>query len=169
MSLLFVAAGLGCLIAGGELLVRGASSLARSFGVSAIVVGLTIVAAGTSAPELVVGVMAAAKNNSAICAGNAVGSNIFNILLIVGTAAVICPLKASAAFVRRETPIMIGVSLLFAFLASDGILSMRDAVILLVAFIFTTAMHCGWHGVRPLCWNRNSQRASPEEQNVASA
>ena len=86
---------------GGEILVRGAAAMARSLGISPMVVGLTVVALGTSAPELVVCVLASWNEQPEICAGNIVGSNILNVLLVLGVTAVICPLQASAAFVRR--------------------------------------------------------------------
>lgn len=126
--------GIGVLILGGELLVRGAVTLAASLGLSPLVIGLTVVAGGTSAPELVVSVMAAAKGNPGICAGNVVGSNIFNILLILGAAAMVCPLRTTVTFVRREIPIMIAVSLLLFVLTMDSELSRIEGAVLLVVF-----------------------------------
>lgn len=126
--------GIGVLILGGELLVRGAVTLAASLGLSPLVIGLTVVAGGTSAPELVVSVMAAAKGNPGICAGNVVGSNIFNVLLILGVAAVVCPLRTTATFVRREIPIMVAVSILLFVLAINGELSRFEGAVLLVVF-----------------------------------
>lgn len=88
---LFLLGGLVLLFTGGELLVRGSSSLAVSFGLSPLVIGLTVVAFGTSSPELVVSIQAALKGNSAISIGNVVGSNIANIGLILGISAIIRP------------------------------------------------------------------------------
>ncbi len=131
ISVLLVLAGAALLLIGGELLVRGAASLARSLGISGMVVGLTVVAFGTSAPEFVVSVLAAVRGNTAICAGNIVGSNILNILVVLGATALICPIKASASFVRREVPVMAGVSLLVWYFAGNGNLSSTEAAILL--------------------------------------
>lgn len=135
--LLFVA-GLIALIAGAELLVRGASRLALSFGISPLVVGLTIVAFGTSSPELAVSVGAALEGNADVAVGNVVGSNIFNVLFILGIAALIAPLVVHAQIIRQEVPIMIGTALLFAALALDGLLGRAEAAILLVLLIAYT-------------------------------
>ncbi|RPI47128.1 MAG: sodium:calcium antiporter, partial [Betaproteobacteria bacterium] len=113
-------AGIALLIGGGELLVRGASKLAVSLGISPLVVGLTVVAFGTSSPELAVSVQAALSGQVDIALGNVVGSNIFNVLFILGLAALIAPLIVSAQIVRQEVPIMIGASLLLAIFALDG-------------------------------------------------
>ncbi|MBX3394277.1 MAG: calcium/sodium antiporter [Phycisphaerae bacterium] len=135
LNLIYVVVGLVVLVAGGELLVRGAASMARSFGVSALVVGLTIVAGGTSAPELVVSVMAASRGNAAICAGNVVGSNIFNVLLIIGVSSMIKPMTIHASIVRREAPIMLGITMLLAVLGFTGQVGRLGAGCLLVVFV----------------------------------
>lgn len=108
--------GLLLLFVGGELLVRGSSSLAISIGLTPLVVGLTVVAFGTSSPELVVSIQAALKGNSAISIGNVVGSNIANIALILGLSAVIRPVTVQSTAVLREIPFMIFVSLIFSIL-----------------------------------------------------
>jgi cation:H+ antiporter len=92
-----------------------------------MVVGLTVVALGTSAPELVVSALAAWKGNPSICGGNIVGSNILNVLLVLGATAVMYPLRTTAALVRREVPLMIGVSLLLWYLVRDTVLSGGEA------------------------------------------
>jgi cation:H+ antiporter len=120
VTILMLIAGLGLLIVGGELLVRGASKLAVSLGISPLVVGLTVVAFGTSAPEFAVSVQAALSGQVDIALGNVVGSNIFNVLFILGLSALIVPLVVSAQIVRQEVPIMIGASLLLAAFALDG-------------------------------------------------
>lgn len=120
MQFLMFFAGLLALIAGAELLVRGASRLALSFGISPLVVGLTIVAFGTSAPEVAVSVGAALDGRTDIAIGNVVGSNIVNVLLILGLSALITPLVVHAQIVRQEVPIMIGASLLLLVFATDG-------------------------------------------------
>ena len=120
MQLLIFFAGLLALIAGAELLVRGASRLALSFGISPLVVGLTVVALGTSAPEIAVSVGAALDGRTDIAVGNVVGSNIFNVLFTLGLSALITPLVVNAQIVRQEVPIMIGASLLLLAFALDG-------------------------------------------------
>ena len=102
--------GLGVLLGGGESLVRGATALARSLGVSPLVIGLTVVAFGTSAPELAVNVSAALSGNSAITFGNVVGSNIANIGLILGLTALLHALQVQKTLIRREIPIMLGAT-----------------------------------------------------------
>jgi len=140
INLLFVVVGAAILLGGGEVLVRGAVALARSLGVSTMIIGLTVVAYGTSAPELAVSVMAAASGKPAICSGNVVGSNIINVLLVLGATAAIFPLQATAAFLRREVPIMVGVSVLFLVMAWNGVLSRAEAAILLVALASYTLL-----------------------------
>jgi cation:H+ antiporter len=133
LSVLFVVIGLILLTVGAEGLVRAGSSLALRLGVTPLVVGLTIVALGTSSPELVVSGEAAFYGNSAIALGNVVGSNIGNIALILGIAAVVCPMKARAEVVQREMPVMIGVTLLLWVLLIDGQLGRIDGFILFAA------------------------------------
>ena len=117
MQILFFVLGLVALIVGAELLVRGASKLALSFGISPLVVGLTVVAFGTSSPELAVSVQSAWSGQVDIALGNVVGSNIFNVLFILGVSALIAPLLVAQQLIRQEVPIMIGVSLLLLALA----------------------------------------------------
>ncbi len=136
-EVLFVG-GLVALIAGAELLVRGASKLAFSFGISPLVVGLTIVAFGTSAPEVAVSVGAALKGQADIAIGNVVGSNIFNVLFILGVSALITPLVVNSQLIRQEVPIMIGASLLLLFFALDGRLGMAESALLLLLLIAYT-------------------------------
>jgi cation:H+ antiporter len=120
MQYLTFFAGLLALIGGAELLVRGASRLAVSFGISPLVVGLTIVALGTSAPEIAVSVGAALDGRTDIAIGNVVGSNIMNVLFILGLCALVTPLVVNVQTVRQEVPIMIGASLLLLVFALDG-------------------------------------------------
>ena len=135
-ALLF-AAGVMFLVIGASLLVRGASKLALSFGISPLVVGLTIVAFGTSAPEVAVSVGAALDGKTDIAVGNVVGSNIFNVLFILGVSALIVPLVVNVQLIRQEVPIMVGASLLLLALGLDGRISMLDGgflMLLLVAY-----------------------------------
>lgn len=130
------------LIKGADLLVDGASSIAKKLKISALVIGLTIVAFGTSAPELIVNVMASAKGSAEIAVGNVVGSNIANILLILGVAAIIFPLRIRKSTTWKEIPFaMLAVAVLF-FVANDAlidkvpssILTRIDALVLLSFF-----------------------------------
>ena len=130
MTLLLFIAGLVALVAGAELLVRGASKLALSFGISPLVVGLTVVSFGTSAPEVAVSVGAVLGGTTDIAIGNVVGSNIFNVLLILGLSALITPLVVNIQLIRQEVPIMIGASLLLLALSLDGRLGSFDAALL---------------------------------------
>ena len=131
LALLF-AGGLVALIGGAELLVRGASRLAFSLGLSPLVVGLTVVAFGTSAPEVAVSVGAAWSGQTDIAIGNSVGSNIFNVLLILGVAALITPLVVARQVIRQEVPIMVTAFFFFAVLAMDGRISRFDGFALLL-------------------------------------
>lgn len=133
-TLLVFAAGLGLLYVGAEAVVRGASRLARSLGVSPLVIGLTVVAFGTSFPELFVSVLAALRAQSDVAIGNVVGSNIFNVAFILGASALARPLRIELRLVRLEIPIMIFVSLLFAGLVLDGRIGRADGGILLLGF-----------------------------------
>lgn len=138
MSLLLFLAGLGLLALGAELLVRGASRLATSLGISPLVVGLIVVAYGTSAPEVAVSVRAALNGQADIALGNVVGSNIYNVLLILGAAALVAPLAVHRRLVRLDVPLMIGVSLLVYGLGLDGRISRFDgAMLLLLAAAYT--------------------------------
>jgi cation:H+ antiporter len=122
--------GLALLVAGAEALVRGASRLARAAGVSPLVVGLTVVALGTSSPEIAVSLGAALGGEADIAVGNVVGSNIFNILVVLGLSAVVAPLIVAGRLVRLDVPIMIGVAVGFFALALDGRLGRVDGLLL---------------------------------------
>ncbi|MCS7190662.1 MAG: calcium/sodium antiporter [Fimbriimonadales bacterium] len=127
--------GLLLLIGGGEWLVRGASRLASLLGVPPVVIGLSVVAFGTSAPELAVSVLSAYRGQPDIAVGNVVGSNIVNILLILGLSAVVAPLTVSVRLIKIEVPMMVGTALLFFILGYDGRLTRLDGAILVGIFI----------------------------------
>jgi cation:H+ antiporter len=139
MNLLLFFAGLTALVLGANLLVRGASKLALSFGISPLVVGLTVVAFGTSAPEVAVSVGAVLDGKTDIALGNVVGSNVFNVLFILGLSALITPLVVNVQLIRQEVPIMIGVSLLLLVLSQDGRLGLFDGALLFGLLIAYTA------------------------------
>jgi cation:H+ antiporter len=138
VTLAFFVGGLILLIAGAEILVRGASKLAAAIGISPLVIGLTVVAYGTSAPELAVSVQSAFSGQAELALGNVVGSNIFNVLFILGLSALIAPLVVSQQLVRLEVPLMIGVSLLMAILALDGNLGRLDGALLFAGVVTYT-------------------------------
>ena len=131
MNLILVAFGLVALLAGGDLLVRGAVGVARRFGVSPLVIGLTLVGFGTSAPELVTSLSAALAGAPAIALGNVVGSNIANILLILGVAALLRPVAAQMAGLPREAAWVGGSALALAALAVSGQISTWSGVCLI--------------------------------------
>lgn len=138
MTLILLVAGLCLLVLGGELLVRGASKTAARAGVSPLVIGLTVVAFGTSAPEMVVSVMSSAAGRSDIALGNVVGSNIFNVLFILGLCSAIVPLVVSQRIVRIEVPIMIGLSVLVYGMGGDGRIGRVEGVLLLAGLLAYT-------------------------------
>lgn len=122
-TILMLIAGLVLLVAGAEVLVKGASRIAFMFGLSPLVIGLTIVAYGTSAPELMVSVQSSLAGQPDIALGNVVGSNIFNVLLILGISALITPLVVAQQLIRLDVPILIGVSFLTLMFGMDGKIS----------------------------------------------
>ena len=138
LNLLLFLAGLAALIGGAELLVRGASRLALSFGISPLVVGLTIVAFGTSAPEMAISAGAVLGGQTGLAVGNVVGSNIFNVLFVLGISALIAPLVVHRQIIRQEVPILIGASLLLVVLSLDGRLTLFEGALLLaLVFAYT--------------------------------
>ncbi|MFN3810282.1 MAG: calcium/sodium antiporter [Roseateles asaccharophilus] len=123
--------GLLLLVGGAELLVRGAGKLALSLGISPLVVGLTIVSIGTSAPEVAISLGSALQGQADLALGNVLGSNIFNVLFILGVSAVILPLSVNAQIVRQEIPVMIGASLLLLPLMLDGVVNRWEGLLML--------------------------------------
>ena len=138
LTLVLFVAGIVLLISGAELLVRGASRLAVSVGITPLVVGLTVVAFGTGSPELAVGVQASLAGKADITLGNIVGSNIFNVLFILGISAIVAPLIVSQQLVRLDVPIMIVVSLALLLMSLDGVITRSEGSILLAASIAYT-------------------------------
>lgn len=135
MILITFLAGLALLIFGADLLVRGASRLSLSLGIAPLVVGLTVVAFGTSAPELAVSVKGALDGQTDIAMGNVVGSNIFNVLFILGVSALLAPLVVDRQLIRQEVPIMVGLSALVLWMAMDRSISFADGAVLLCALL----------------------------------
>ena len=135
LGVVLVLAGLLLLYYGAEYLVTGSSRLALSFGVRPLVVGLTVVAFATSMPELLVSLFAAVQGSSAMAAGNIIGSNIANIGLILGVAALITPVVVARSTLVREVPIMVVASLGLYVVAFDGILSFLDGLLLFICLL----------------------------------
>lgn len=137
-ALLFFLVGIALLVVGAEVLVRGAARLAAGVGISPLVIGLTVVAYGTSAPEMAVSVGAALAGEADITLGNVVGSNIFNVLFILGVSAVVAPLAVSQQLVRLDVPLMIGVSILVLILSLDGKIGRLDGLLLAAGMVVYT-------------------------------
>lgn len=135
MYVLYFLTGFVLLYYGADFLVRGSSSIAVSFGVKKIVVGLTIVALGTSMPEFVVSLFAAMENVHGVSVGNIVGSNLANILLVLGLASVIRPIAARRRIFMLELPVLLIITLLFVVFCMDGLLKGFEGAIMLLLFL----------------------------------
>ena len=151
IDILAFVGGLVLLVGGAEILVRGAARLAAKSGISPLVVGLTVVALGTSSPEIAVSVASARSDSAGLALGNVIGSNIANVLLILGLAAVVTPLTVKSRLIRTDVPIMILASGVVLLLALDGALGRGDALVL-----FALLAGYGWILVRM------SPRANPD-------
>jgi len=135
MAALTLLAGLALLIWGADLLVKGASRVAAGFGISPLVIGLTVVAFGTSSPEMAISVSSALKGEADIAVGNVIGSNIFNVLFILGVSALITPLVVSRQLVKLDVPIMIGVSVLALLVSINGRIAFWEGAVLFAGII----------------------------------
>ncbi|MEM9206138.1 MAG: calcium/sodium antiporter [Pseudomonadota bacterium] len=131
MDYLFVLVGLGLLVVTGDLLVRGAVALSEKLGIPPLIIGLTVVAFGTSAPELLISLKAAFDEVSGIAIGNVVGSNVANVLLVLGLPAIITATDANQPFIVRNTLFMLGSSVIFIALCFNGPLSVTHGVVLI--------------------------------------
>lgn len=135
VSIAEVLGGFVLLVLGGDALVRGASNIARRFGLSPLVIGLTLVAFGTSAPEIATSVAAALTDRGDIALGNVVGSNLFNVLLILGLTALCAPLPVQPKLVRIDIPLMIGASFLAWWFARDGAIELVEGAFLCAGLV----------------------------------
>ncbi|MCI0436545.1 MAG: calcium/sodium antiporter [Gemmatimonadetes bacterium] len=135
ISIIELFGGLIYLLIGGDLLVRGAVALSRRARISPMIIGLTLVAMGTSAPELVVSVGSVLTGHTALALGNVVGSNITNVLLVVGLPALVAPLLCDNRTVRSDTAFMLATSFLFVLLCANGVLGRLDGFILLTGVL----------------------------------
>ena len=134
-NFLLVVAGLVLLIWGADRFVHGAAAMARNMGIAPLLIGLTVVAFATSAPEILVSVVAALQHEPGLAFGNAIGSNIVNIGLVLGLTAMIRPIKLESATLRREMPALLAVSLLTVSLFLDTFLSRIDGVVMLTGLV----------------------------------
>ncbi len=139
--------GLALLVWSAQRFIAGASTSAAYLGMPPLLIGMLIVGFGTSAPEIVVSVVSAQQGNPALALGNAYGSNITNIALILGLSALVLPIRVNSRVLRLELPILTAVTLLSAWLLSDGSLQRSDAHILLALAVLLTAWSC-WQGSR---------------------
>lgn len=161
--ILLLIAGLVLLVLGAELLVRGASTIASILGIPSLLVGLTIVAYGTSSPEMSVSIQSSFVGQADIALGNVVGSNIFNVLIILGISALIAPLMVANQLIRLDVPIMIGVSVLTLMFGSDGKISRVDGTILFIgAIVYTLFL------IYEAKKQKNDQSDEDESQNVVA-
>lgn len=138
VTIIFFFAGLALLLIGANALVSGASKLSLSFGVSPLVIGLTVVAFGTSAPEMAVTVGAVLDGTGDVALGNIVGSNIFNILVVLGLSAIVIPLSVHTQVIRQEMPIMLGAGVLLLAMSLNGVISPFEGLALLALLILYT-------------------------------
>ena len=140
LTFVFFIVGLVLLVVGADALVAGASRIAGRLGISSLVIGLTVVAFGTSAPELAVSVTGALTGQTDLALGNVVGSNIFNVLFILGLSALVAPLIVQRQLVRLDVPIMIAATGLCWFMALDGVISRIDGAILALGIVLYTTI-----------------------------
>ncbi|WP_245829706.1 calcium/sodium antiporter [Thalassospira alkalitolerans] len=134
VALVWVVGGLAALMVGADFMVDGAVTIARTFGVSEAFIGLTIVAVGTSLPELATSLIAALRKQSEIAIGNIVGSNIFNILGILGLTAVIAPIPVASRFITFDLPVMIAVSLVLTLLLRRPVIGRGIGIVMLIGY-----------------------------------
>lgn len=135
MEYILLIIGFVLLIKGADFFVDGASSVAAKLKVPSLIIGLTVVSMGTSLPEAAVSISASLTGNNAISLGNVIGSNIFNLLMVVGISSVILPIATDRAVLKRDMPVNIGITVMLLFMLLDGRLSRVEAIILLVFFV----------------------------------
>lgn len=131
MILFKLIAGLVILVGGAEILVNGAAKIAAALGITPLVIGLTVVAFGTSSPELAVGIVSSMHGNPDIAVGNVIGSNIFNILFVLGLVSLVVPLIVQQQLIRLDVPVMIGLSLLMLLFSIDGKIILLEGILLI--------------------------------------
>ncbi|KEA63101.1 Inner membrane protein YrbG, predicted calcium/sodium:proton antiporter [Marinobacterium lacunae] len=147
LAILAVIAGLALLVWSADRFVDGAAATARHLGMPTLLIGMVIIGFGTSAPEMVVSALASAQGNPGLALGNGYGSNITNIALILGITALLCPIAVHSQILRKELPILAGVTLLSGYQLLDGHISRLDAAVLLLVF-FATMGWSIWLGLK---------------------
>ena len=157
IQMLLLAVGFLMLVKGADWFVDGSSAVARRFGIPQLVIGLTIVAMGTSAPEAAVSITAALKGNADITIGNIVGSNILNILIILGLSSLFAELKVAKSTIRLEIPFMLGITAVLLIQGRDGVVGLGNGLILLALF----AVYLGY-----LFWMAKKDRQEVTEADV---
>lgn len=160
VPVLLVVLSLVLLYFGAEWLVKGAASSALRLGLTPLVVGLTVVAYGTSAPEMLVSVKAALSDQGAIAVGNVIGSNIFNVAVILGLAAVVSPLRVEWQLLRIDTPVMLGTTLIFVWCFRDAVISRGEALVFVLGATAYTVANV---------WMARRQTAAAVEQEFAES
>ena len=157
IQMLLLAAGFLMLVKGADWFVDGSSAVARRFGIPQLVIGLTIVAMGTSAPEAAVSITAALKGNAEITIGNIVGSNILNILIILGLSSLFANLQVAKSTIRMEIPFMLGITAVLLLQGRDGVVGLGNGIVLLLLF----AVYLGY-----LFWMAKQGREEVTEADV---
>lgn len=142
LNFIFFTTGLTALYFGAEWLVSGSSKLASRFGLSPVIVGLTVVAFGTSAPEMVVSVVSSFQDRSMLALGNVIGSNICNLALVLGLSAFLRPISSDPSIVRRDIPIMIGISFYLLIISFNSYISRWEGISLFGGIIIYTWFNC---------------------------
>ena len=130
--------GIGLLFGGGELFVRGSVAIAVIFGIPQLVIGLTVVSLGTSAPELFVSLNSVLQGADTLAVSNVVGSNIFNVMVVLGSSALVLPLRVESRLVRRDVPLMIAISAVVWGMASAGRVTWQAGLALLLGLVINT-------------------------------
>ena len=166
LQVLLLAVGFVLLIKGADWFVDGSSGIATKFGIPQLVIGLTIVAMGTSAPEAAVSISAALKGNADITIGNIVGSNILNILIILGLSSVIIPIAVAKSTIKIETPFMIAITVVMLLLGLDAEISLIDGIIFLVLFALYLA-YLFWMAKKDK--NKDSDEGPTKNMSIAKA
>ncbi len=138
ISILEIVTGIAFLFGGGELFVQGSVGLALILGIPQLVIGLTVVSLGTSAPELFVSLSSVFRGSDALALSNVIGSNIFNVLVVLGSSALVLPLKVESRLVRRDVPLLIAVSTAVWGIASGGKVTWQAGIALLTALVINT-------------------------------
>ncbi|MGQ9822323.1 MAG: calcium/sodium antiporter [Thermogutta sp.] len=170
-QILLIAAGFVCLALGGEVLVRGAVGIAKSLGMSELIIGLTVVSFATSAPEIAVSVNAAYYGHADVAFGNVVGSNIFNVLFVLGLSALAAPLIVSPQLLQWDVPIMIGVSILTYFIARDSVITHPEGgfLLLLMAIYLALSITLARRGGSPSAGDAEGGGSAHPRDDVAAA